>query len=54
MQGFQQQNHMGVDVQNLKNISSAEKSVIRKIFCQLSKFMGWLARGHDGNVPCVG
>jgi len=54
MQGFQQPNHMGVDVQNPKNINSAEKSVMRKIFSQLSKFMGWLAKGHDGNLPCVG
>jgi ribosomal protein S19E (S16A) len=45
---------MGVDVQNPKKVNSAEKSVMRKIFYQLSKFMGWLAKGHDGNLPCVG
>jgi hypothetical protein len=45
---------MGVDVQNPKNINFAEKSVMRKIFSQLSKFMGWLARGHGGHLPCVG
>jgi hypothetical protein len=45
---------MGVGVQNHKDINSAEKSVMRKIFFQLSKFMDWLARGHDGNLPCVG
>jgi hypothetical protein len=54
MQGFQQPNHMGVDVQTPKNINAAEKSVMRKIFSQISKFMGWLAKGHDGNLPCVG
>jgi hypothetical protein len=45
---------MGVDVQNPKNINFAEKSVVRKISFQLSKFMGWLAKGHDGKLPCVG
>jgi len=45
---------MGVDVQNPKNINSAEISVMWKIFFQLSKFMGWLAKGHEGNLPCVG
>jgi len=45
---------MGVDVQNLNNINSTEKSVMRKIFFQFSKFMGWLAKGHDGNLPCIG
>jgi hypothetical protein len=45
---------MGVDVQNPKSINFAEKSVMRKIFFQFSKFMGWLAKGHDGNLPCVG
>jgi len=54
MQGFRQPNYMGVDVQNHNNIISAEKSVMRKIFSQLSKFMDWLAKGHDGNLPCVG
>jgi hypothetical protein len=45
---------MGVDVQNPKNINSAEKSVMQRIFFQLSKFMGWLAKGYDGNLPCSG
>jgi hypothetical protein len=54
MQGFQRPDHMGVDVQKHKNIDSAEKSVIRKILIQLSKFIDWLAKGHDGNLPCVG
>jgi len=54
MQGRQQSNHMGVGVQEHKNIKPAEKSVMRKIFCQLSKFIDWLAKGHDENLPCVG
>jgi hypothetical protein len=45
---------MGVDVQNPKHINAAEKSVMRRIFFQLSKFMGWLAKGYDGNLPCDG
>jgi len=45
---------MGVDVQKHKNISSSENSVMQKFFSQLSKFMAWLAKGHDGNLPCVG
>jgi hypothetical protein len=45
---------MGVDVQKHKNIDSGEKTVMRKIFFQLSKFLDWLAKGHDGNMPCVG
>jgi hypothetical protein len=45
---------MGVDVQKQKNINLAENSVMRKIFCRLSKFMDWLAKGHDGSLPCVG
>ena len=54
MQGCRQSDHMGVDMQKHEKINSAEKSVMRMIFCQLSKFMDWLAKGHDGNMPCVG
>jgi hypothetical protein len=45
---------MGVDVQKHKTKSFTEKSVMRKIFFQLSKFIDWLAEGHNGNLPCVG
>jgi hypothetical protein len=45
---------MGVDLPNHKKTKSAEKSVMGKIWFQLSKFMGWIAKGHDGNLPCVG
>jgi hypothetical protein len=45
---------MGVGVQKHKNIKPAEKSVMRKIFCQLSKFIDWLAKKQHGNLPCVG
>jgi len=45
---------MGVDVQNPNNINSAEKSMMRKLFFQLSKFLDWLAKGYDGNSPCIG
>jgi len=54
MQGFQQPNHMGVIVQKHQNISPTENSVVRKIFLLLSEFMDWLAKGRDGNMPCIG
>jgi hypothetical protein len=45
---------MGVDVQKHNTIDATEKTVMGKIFRQLAKFMDWLAKGHDGNSPCVG
>ena len=54
MQGGQQPDHLGIDVQKQNRINSTEKSVIRKVFHQLSRFMNWLAKGQEGNLPCVG
>jgi len=45
---------MGVDVLKLKKLNATENSVMRKIFRLLSSFLDWLAKGHDGNLPCVG
>jgi len=45
---------MGVDLPDHEKIKPAEKSVMRKIWFQLSKFMGWIAKGHDGKLPCAG
>jgi hypothetical protein len=54
MQGCQQPDHLGIDVQKHNRISATEKSVIKKFFRQLSRFVNWLAKGQEGNLPCVG
>jgi hypothetical protein len=54
MQGCQQPDHLGIDVQKHSRIETTEKSVIRKITLRISKFIDWLARGNIGNPPCVG
>jgi hypothetical protein len=54
MQGRPQPDHLGIDVQKHGRINSTEKSVIRKVFRQLLRFMNWLAKGQEGNLPCVG
>jgi hypothetical protein len=45
---------MGVDVPKTTETGLANKSLIGKISCRISKVLDWLAKGQAGNPPCNG
>jgi hypothetical protein len=34
--------------------TAEKKTLIAKIFGRVSKFIDWLAKGQEGNLPCIG
>jgi hypothetical protein len=45
---------MGVGVTQSIHVDRSKKTLIGIIYARLSKFIDWIAKGYDGNLPCIG
>jgi len=54
MQGFRQPAYLGVGMTAKDKLETDKSSLIAKIGAPFLKFINWLAKGQEGNVPCAG
>jgi hypothetical protein len=45
---------MGVNVAKRKKGESGKRPLVEKNYTRFSKFIEWLAKGYEGNMPCKG